>query len=112
MSLVDKDIADRMYGVDRKGRKIDVLLEEISTKERWYLYCVIGDTKGHTGAGTLNFKKGSMDVNGHGIYQTGISVTDSSKVFINTVDCSIVEFLGDVPLTNLKNYRLLEIVVY
>jgi hypothetical protein len=116
MDINTKTLIDNMYGVNRMGRNIDVLIEKISGEnkgEQYYLYCVIGDIKEHTGTGTISYNNGkSQQVNGQGIYQTSVSVKTGKSAGADKGDASIVEFIGSALGTNLSNYRLLNILVY
>ena len=102
-----------MYGNDGTVRNIDVLIENLSSGERFYLYCIIGETKEHTGAGIITYNQGNTQiVNGQGIYQTGISVKNGISAGPDAGDASIIEFMGNTKTTNLKFYRVIEILVY
>jgi len=101
------------------GREIDVLIEKCSGADvgkQYYLYCIVGDTKEHTGAGTYNYDNGnSQMVNGQGIYQTGISVQTGTGVIADG-NASIIEFMvseGNQSFSQeLYKYKLVEIIVY
>jgi len=113
MSLSSAALLDSMYGDDRMGRKIDVLVENIHTGERFFIYCIIGETKEHTGTGTIVNKNGeTLQVNGEGIYQTNVSVVTGKTDPSNSIDASIIEFLSPSITSELKNYRLISILVY
>ena len=104
-----------MYGDDLMGRNIDVLIERINVMnpDRYYIYCVIGDTKEHTGAGTIRYNNGDvLQVDGQGIYQTGISVITGLSAGANYADGSLIEFMGSSINGGLSEFRIVEILVY
>jgi len=124
MSLASTRVLNAMYGPEpRVGRKIDVHITDDSGIPYW-IYCIIGDTKEHTGSGRISYQDGSIqNVNGHGIYQTYISVTEnpnSNKIYVaddadGHADGSIIEFMcakPDETKGNLSRYKLVEIIVY
>ena len=101
-----------MYGENLMGRNIDVCIEHTSTKKRVYLYCVVGDTKEHTGAGILHYNGEEVAVDGYGIYQTGISIINGASEGASSADGSMIEFMGDSVNGALSEYKLIEILVY
>lgn len=77
------------------GTKIDVVLEN-DEGETKVIYCVVGDCKAHTYP--------------NGIVQTGRSFKEPN-IYCGS-DGSIIEFIGNGSLKELKEYSLEEVIVY
>lgn len=89
----DKCMADEM----NYGTKIDaVVVDDLGNT--YYIPCIVGDCKGHTYP--------------TGIYQTGEGYPNGDDKHPENADYSIIEFIGKVPLDNLTNYKIVEIIVY